>query len=85
MAHDLTYAEISDSLSHIPMIEQQPSPAEKALLSALTPEQLQLVAKWLEDEKLIRVEEGYSHSDLTWSLSWMAHKLRTMAQTEQPN
>lgn len=67
------------------MIEQQPNPAEQALLDALTPEQLQLVARWLEDEKLIRVEEGYTHSDLTWSLTWMAHKLKTMAQTEIPH
>lgn len=68
------------------MSELQPpkTPSEKALLESLTPEQLQLVANWLDVEKLIRIEEGYGHSDLTWSLSWMAHKLRTMAETDSP-
>ncbi|MGD1857284.1 MAG: hypothetical protein ACFB2W_23870 [Leptolyngbyaceae cyanobacterium] len=56
--------------------------SEQALLDSLTSEQLQLVADWLDMEKLIRIEEGYSHSDLTWSLTWMTHKLRTLAQTE---
>ena len=56
------------------------SPSEQALLKALTPKQLQLVADWLEAEKTIRMEEGYTHSDLTWSLTWMAYKLRTLVQ-----
>ena len=61
-------------------LQSPSSPAEQALLEVLTPEQLQLVANWLESEKAIRVEEGYNHTDLTWSLTWMAHKLRTLAQ-----
>ncbi|MBT9317578.1 hypothetical protein [Leptothoe spongobia] len=66
------------------MIDQPPNPSEQALLESLTPEQLQLVANWLDVEKLIRIEEGYGHSDLTWSLTWMSHKLRTLVQTQQP-
>ena len=65
------------------MLEQQPNPSEQALLESLSPEQLQLVANWLDVEKLIRIEEGYRHSDLTWSLTWIAHKLRTLAQSQQ--
>lgn len=63
-------------------LQSPSSPSEQALLEALTPEQLQLVVNWLESEKAIRVEEGYTHSDLTWSLTWMAHKLKTLAQDE---
>ena len=65
------------------MLEQQPNPLEQTLLESLSPEQLQLVANWLDVEKLIRIEEGYRHSDLTWSLTWIVHKLRTLAQSQQ--
>ncbi|NEZ61189.1 hypothetical protein D0962_00080 [Leptolyngbyaceae cyanobacterium CCMR0082] len=65
------------------MLEQQPNPIEQTLVQSLSSEQMQLVANWLEAEKLIRIKEGYRHSDLTWSLNWMAYKLRTLAQSQQ--
>ncbi|MFG6096419.1 hypothetical protein D0962_19120 [Leptolyngbyaceae cyanobacterium CCMR0082] len=65
------------------MLEQQPNSIEQTLVQSLSSEQLQLVANWLEVEKLIRIKEGYRHSDLTWSLNWMVHKLRTLAQSQQ--
>ena len=67
------------------MIEQKLNPLERELLESLNRDQLQLVADWLDAEKLIRVEEGYRHSDLIWSLTWMAHNLRVLAQISNPS
>lgn len=58
------------------MVDQQPqNPVEQQLVESLDSQQLALVANWLLSELELRVDEGYRHPDLVWSLAWMSQKL----------
>ncbi|MEM8612218.1 MAG: hypothetical protein AAGF93_09390 [Cyanobacteria bacterium P01_H01_bin.105] len=58
------------------MADQQPKNlAEQQLIESLDAQQLTLVAAWLLSELEHRLDEGYRHPDLIWSLAWMSQKL----------
>lgn len=66
------------------MAEQQlQNPAEQELVESLDSQQLALVASWLLSELEHRVEEGYRHPDLVWSLAWMSQKLWIFSSNKQ--
>lgn len=67
------------------MVDQQSqNPTERQLVESLDSQQLALVASWLLSELECRVEEGYSHPDLVWSLAWMSQKLWIFSSNKQP-
>ncbi len=58
------------------MVERLPqNSAEQQLVESLDSQQLTIVANWLLSELEHRVDEGYQHPDLVWSLAWMSQKL----------
>lgn len=66
------------------MVDQQPqNPIEQQLVESLDAQQLALVANWLLSELELRVEEGYTHPDLVWSLAWMSQKLWIFSSNRQ--
>ena len=64
--------------------QQSQNPTERQLVESLDSQQLALVASWLLSELEYRVEEGYSHPDLVWSLAWMSQKLWIFSSNKQP-
>ena len=54
-------------------------------MESLDSQQLALVASWLLSELECRVEEGYSHPDLVWSLAWMSQKLWILSSNKRPS
>ena len=68
------------------MVEPKPqNPAEQQLVESLDSQQLALVANWLLSELEYRVDEGYRHPDLVWSLAWMSQKLWIFSSNKQKN
>ncbi|ESA32166.1 hypothetical protein N836_26610 [Leptolyngbya sp. Heron Island J] len=66
------------------MVDQQPqNPVEQQLVESLDSQQLELVANWLLSELELRVDEGYRHPDLVWSLAWMSQKLWILSSNKQ--
>ena len=66
------------------MVDQQPqNPVEQQLVESLDSQQLALVANWLLSELELRVDEGYRHPDLVWSLAWMSQKLWIFSANRQ--
>lgn len=65
------------------MVDKQPKNlAEQQLIESLDAEQLALVAAWLLSELEHRLDEGYRHPDLIWSLAWMSQKLWIFSSTK---
>lgn len=66
------------------MANQEPKNlAEQQLIQSLNSQQLALVATWLLSELEHRLEEGYRHPDMVWSLAWMSHKLWILSSNKQ--